>query len=319
MRAFIVSVVLSLSLSLIALGCSGDSPSPLSPDAAQYEDQGLVYHDTVTYYDGLTPDGASPDIGGVEDHGASSEGTIVGDHGAASEGVIKVDGGGTHDLFSHVDGAMSCVKGTFVGCQGETLIRCDDQGSPINISCSPFTCNITEQRCNECEPTSPNSCSGAYSISCGSDGLVAGKTSCKLGCDKTTGLCTGCVPKTYYHDGDGDTYGDPAVSVTACSTIAGYVAGKTDCDDADKNAHPTQTAYFSVPTKGTKDFDFNCDGSETKRWTKVAVCVKGCGNIGWTSTIPGCGKAAPWSACKKLGSFNLCIPVSAGSHVQECH
>ncbi|MCK5795539.1 MAG: hypothetical protein KAI47_00030, partial [Deltaproteobacteria bacterium] len=72
MRAFIVSVVLSLSLSLIALGCSGDSPSPLSPDAAQYEDQGLVYHDTVTYYDGLTPDGASPDIGGVEDHGASS-------------------------------------------------------------------------------------------------------------------------------------------------------------------------------------------------------------------------------------------------------
>ena len=36
---------------------------------------------------------------------------------------------------------------------------------------------------------------------------------------------------TYYADTDGDTYGNPAVSVTGCSMPVGYVTNNLDCDD----------------------------------------------------------------------------------------
>lgn len=42
----------------------------------------------------------------------------------------------------------------------------------------------------------------------------------------------------YYADADGDTFGDPLVSTTACHPPAGYVLDNTDCDDADSNTYP---------------------------------------------------------------------------------
>ena len=46
---------------------------------------------------------------------------------------------------------------------------------------------------------------------------------------------------TWYEDGDGDNYGDPASSTTACDQPAGYTDDATDCDDGDGDVNPGET------------------------------------------------------------------------------
>ena len=42
----------------------------------------------------------------------------------------------------------------------------------------------------------------------------------------------------WFADNDGDLYGDPAQSNTACTAPAGFVADNTDCDDNEVRAYP---------------------------------------------------------------------------------
>lgn len=59
----------------------------------------------------------------------------------------------------------------------------------------------------------------------------------------------------YYRDADGDTYGDPAVTVYATSQPSGYTSYAGDCDDSDMSVNPSAT---EDPTNGIDD---DCDGS----------------------------------------------------------
>ncbi|MGE5355625.1 MAG: MopE-related protein [Deltaproteobacteria bacterium] len=52
-----------------------------------------------------------------------------------------------------------------------------------------------------------------------------------------------CVSTTWYLDFDGDTYGNPSVSQSACTQPIGYVANDDDCDDSDDKKFPGQTWY----------------------------------------------------------------------------
>ena len=60
------------------------------------------------------------------------------------------------------------------------------------------------------------------------------------GCFQRRGIdndCDGITDEgeqtTYYRDMDGDSFGDPANTTTACSQPVGYVTNNTDCDDND--------------------------------------------------------------------------------------
>src|SRR5262249_51830957 len=47
-----------------------------------------------------------------------------------------------------------------------------------------------------------------------------------------------CELHTFFHDGDGDMHGDPAMTVEACEQPPGAVAAGDDCDDRDANRYP---------------------------------------------------------------------------------
>ena len=61
------------------------------------------------------------------------------------------------------------------------------------------------------------------------------------------------VTTTYYADTDGDGYGDATSSTESCSTVSGYVADDTDCDDSKWGVNPG-----SFETCDEEDDD--CDG-----------------------------------------------------------
>jgi len=68
-------------------------------------------------------------------------------------------------------------------------------------------------------------------------------------CNSVDDDCDGSVDEgvtsTYYGDGDGDTYGNAAVSTQACLAPAGYVSDNTDCNDGNATTNPgvTETPY----------------------------------------------------------------------------
>ncbi|MEL6945261.1 MAG: MopE-related protein, partial [Bacteroidota bacterium] len=64
-----------------------------------------------------------------------------------------------------------------------------------------------------------------------------------------------CAATTFYADKDGDGYGDPDVSIEACSAPVNYVANNLDCEDRDPNAYPG-TSNPEI----CDGIDNNCDG-----------------------------------------------------------
>jgi hypothetical protein len=189
------------------------------------------------------------------------------------------DGGQDQTRGDHTPERMQCTANAFLGCQGTVLQRCNSTGSGnVTQDCKPFSCNSLAGRCNECDPAAPSSCSTASILAeCTADGLKK-STSCPLGC--SAGAC--CL------NADGD-------SATTC-------AG--DCDDADPNAYPGQTGFFSVATKGKGNFDYNCDKTEEKEVNQIVNCVRvgsDCQGHGWQGSIPGCGVQAVFITCKPSG------------------
>ena len=80
-------------------------------------------------------------------------------------------------------------------------------------------------------------------------------------CDGVDTDCDGTVDEddaldasTWYADADGDGYGDPVGTATACTAPSGYEADSSDCDDADATAHPGADEHCD-------GVDTDCDGT----------------------------------------------------------
>jgi hypothetical protein len=156
-------------------------------------------------------------------------------------------------------------------------------------------------------------------------------------CDSKDNNCNGQrdeLAPTWYADCDGDGFAPAgAASIQGCaqpstappSCAAGKwvavapAAGTTDCFDNNAKAHPylaadNGTAWQDQAIAGAPvnlDFDYNCDGTEEKRYTAVSAnksgtCGLNCGGVfcycsgstGYTaSTTPNCGSGGEYTYC----------------------
>ena len=82
------------------------------------------------------------------------------------------------------------------------------------------------------------------------------------------------VQNTYYLDADGDSYGNAASSVQACTLPVGYVTNSSDCNDTNIAINPTTVWYL------------NADGDGYYVWTSVSCTSPGV-NYNTTGGIAG--------------------------------
>ena len=146
-------------------------------------------------------------------------------------------------------------------------------------------------------------------------------------CDGVDQDCDGAiddgVQTTFYRDADGDTHGDAATTMMACSAPAGFVESDDDCDDGDGQAFPGQTMFFTSP-RTSGGFDYDCDGAQTQQHTGTSslsacsscACPVGfcCSGVcaGWLSAVPGCGMTSTWR------QTDCDCNVVTSSRVQPC-
>ncbi len=130
-------------------------------------------------------------------------------------------------------------------------------------------------------------------------------------CDGLDNNCNGTIDEgfpthTYYRDQDGDGYGDPNTTVSACAAPPGFVDNNSDCEPLDVNAHPGGTELCN-------GVDDDCDGVTDDHLTDVGqscsdagvgVCAQG--TYGCVGGVRVCQSTATPSAEKCNGLDDDC-------------
>ena len=147
---------------------------------------------------------------------------VAGVHPGAREECDEVD----NDCNGETDPGCGCIVDDTMSCG-------TDEGE----------CEAGEQRCDSFGSWGP--CEGMRAPS---------SEVCNGLDDNCDGTVDDGVLVVYYADADGDGYGDPDDTTTACSTPEGYVASNTDCDDTDSTIHPGTLEICD-------EVDNNCDGT----------------------------------------------------------
>ncbi len=133
------------------------------------------------------------------------------------------------DGNARIQGAAADL-GAFEFATGDS----DGDGVLDSLDNCPFVSNPSQTDADadgfgescDCDDTDPLINPNATEVCDGVD------NNCDLAIDESGGTIT------YYADADGDSFGDPLISSTACTPPAGYVLDNTDCDDADNTIYP---------------------------------------------------------------------------------
>jgi hypothetical protein len=114
-----------------------------------------------------------------------------------------------------------------------------DASGPVTSACSPPPGMVVDT--TDCDDSNPEVYPGVTELCNGLD-------------DNCDGTIDEFMPSyTYYEDADGDGYGVPDSSTTACTLPPGYSSLDSDCDDGDEGIHPGAYEFCDGE-------DDDCDG-----------------------------------------------------------
>jgi hypothetical protein len=194
-------------------GLADDADTAVDGKSTFYQDgDGDGYAGTTTTAACDEPAGYYPTAEDCDDGSAaiSPAGSEVCDAANADEDcdglVDDADGSATGESTWYRDGDADGYGGT------TTFAACDQP--------SGYVADATD-----CDDTSAAANPGGSEICDAADS----DEDCDGGADDADASATGQA--TLYRDADGDTFGNPAVTTTACDSVLGYVTNGSDCDD----------------------------------------------------------------------------------------
>jgi hypothetical protein len=123
------------------------------------------------------------------------------------------------------------VSGDEIDDDGDGQTECDgdcDDIDPANFDGNPEVCDGAD---TDCDPASE-----------AAGGEVDGDGDGALGCADCDDGDPAWIDTEYFGDGDGDGFGDPAVSLFDCAPPSGFVDNADDCDDSDPALFPGSDA-----------------------------------------------------------------------------
>ena len=213
------------TLLLAAVGCAGtkqlDTPSEEGAIGGSY----VVSGDDNTGSLGEDDGGSGGSGDGSGDGGSGDGGSGDGSSGDGGSGDGGSGDGGSGDGGSGDGAGDGDDGGDPTGGTGDSETDADGDG---------FTADA------DCDDSDPDTYPGAVEYCDGID------TDCDGSRD------AGAIDKvTSYEDADGDGYGNPDVSLWACSVPADHVLNADDCDDTDASRNPVDGCSWDGTYTGT--------------------------------------------------------------------
>jgi hypothetical protein len=199
--------------------------------------------------------------GGVEVcDGADNDCDTTVDVAAVNATVFYADVDG--DTYGNASARLESCDATVAGFVTNDL-DCDDASAAFNPAATESCADPTDYNCDGSVGYADADGDGFAACEECNDGDGAINGGATEACDGVDNNCDGTIDEagatgetTWYADTDGDTFGDPSVSVVSCTAPAGYVADSTDCDDTLASFHPG-----ADESDCTDPNDYNCDGS----------------------------------------------------------
>ena len=284
-------------------------------------------------------------------------------NGILDDGEECDDGNETERDGCDGDCTFSCNED--VDCVDETVCNGSETCDVATHACidgEPLDCSDGDA-CTEdaCDPT--DGCSNPLADADGDGQPAESLGACGTDCDDTDAevfegaeeLCDGkdndCNDivddgaPTWYIDCDGDGYAadtagavgpscePPSTAPSGCASgvwtsVRPNGSASTDCNDANSNVFPGQTAYFTTPISGNPSataYDYDCSGGHSRRYGCLPsgqTCGPRCsgGYTAQSETNPdGCfyfcivggGCSATPPDCGESARYNSCFPSSS--------
>lgn len=238
----------------VETGETGDTAKPIDADG-----DGFTADDDCDDADPAINPGSVEVCNGVDD---DCDGNIDSDAADQKTFYADADGDGYGDASATIDGCSAPVG--YV----ENDTDCDDTDATVHPYAVESCTDTIDLNCDGSAGTSDLDGDGTIACEdCDDTDATAYPGNTEV-CDGVDNDCEGTVDEgatdalTWYADSDGDGYGDPSISTSACDEPSDYVADSTDCDDGDLGINPGAAEVCN----GADD---DCDGSTDEDFATI--------------------------------------------------